>query len=116
MKTYKVKVNGKEYLVELEEVSANKTCANQEAAKVQKTANMAATNSQAELVKAPIQGSVFKILKNIGDTVEAGEAVMIIEAMKMENEIVAPKAGELADVFVTQGQQVDTNANLFSLI
>lgn len=115
MKSYKVKVNGKEYLVELEEVGASSELNAAKEARAVKSVQSAG-NAQGEVVKAPIQGSVFKILKNVGDTVNAGEAVMILEAMKMENEIVAPKAGKINQVFVNQGQQVDTNADLFSLL
>ncbi len=115
MKTYKVKVNGKEYLVELEEVeNAPATTAVQPQAATPATGSQ--TTAQGEVVKAPIQGTVFKLLKQPGDTVAAGDAVMIIEAMKMENEIPAPRAGKITAIMVTTGQQVDNNAPLFSLM
>ncbi len=113
MKTYKVKVNNKEYLVELEEVDAKEKVAGQQASS---EASVAPTSAEGETVNAPLQGSIFKILKQAGDTVDAGEPVLIIEAMKMENEIVAPRQGKITGVFVKTGQQVDTNAPLFSLI
>jgi len=115
MKTYKVKVNGKEYLVELEEVE-NAPAATAAQPQAATPATSSQTTAQGEVVKAPIQGTVFKLLKQPGDTVAAGDAVMIIEAMKMENEIPAPRAGKITAIMVTTGQQVDNNAADMNLI
>lgn len=66
-------------------------------------------------VKSPMPGLVLKINKNIGDKISPGETVMVLEAMKMENEIKAPKGGELVDLFVSQGSKVEKNISLFSI-
>jgi pyruvate carboxylase subunit B len=58
---------------------------------------------------------VLKINKNIGDKISLGETVMVLEAMKMENEIKSPKEGELVELFVSQGSKVEKNISLFAI-
>ena len=55
---------------------------------------------------APLAGSVFKILVNEGDEIEAGQVLLILEAMKMETEITAPNAGTVARISVAVGDAV----------
>ena len=61
-------------------------------------------------------GTVLAINKAVGDTVATNEAVLILEAMKMENEIVAPKAGKIASIQVSNGQQVEASSVLFTIV
>ncbi len=67
-------------------------------------------------VYAPMPGTVLAINKAVGDTVATNEAVLILEAMKMENEIVAPKAGKIASIQVSNGQQVEASSVLFTIV
>ena len=67
------------------------------------------------LIKAPMPGRVVKVLVGPGDTVTAGTPVVIVEAMKMENELGAPFDGEVVSVSVSDGDAVDTGATLVSL-
>ena len=60
-------------------------------------------SEQATIVKSPMPGLVLKILKKVGDSVNKGDTVMILEAMKMENEIKSNKQGKITEVFVTGG-------------
>ena len=60
----------------------------------------------ANAVVAPLAGSVFKILVNEGDEIEAGQVLLILEAMKMETEITAPNAGTVARISVAVGDAV----------
>ena len=60
-------------------------------------------------------GNILKVEVNKGDKVKAGQILVILEAMKMENEIVAPKAGTVAQVVVKVGEKVDTGATLVVL-
>ncbi|HUT52695.1 MAG TPA: biotin/lipoyl-containing protein [bacterium] len=63
-------------------------------------------------VKAPMPGVILKIKVNEGDMVNAGDAVMVIEAMKMENDIKAPRSGTVKKIMVGQGDSVNTGDNL----
>lgn len=66
-------------------------------------------------LKSQIPGKVMKILCNPGDTVEAGQPLLIIEAMKMENEVRAPQAGQVDQVSVQVGQKVENGDLLLTL-
>ncbi|MDP2360864.1 MAG: biotin/lipoyl-containing protein [bacterium] len=58
------------------------------------------------MIKAPLPGNIFKLLVQVGDKVQAGQNVLIMEAMKMENEIHAPTGGVVKEVRVREGQTV----------
>lgn len=60
-------------------------------------------------VTCPMPGSVLGVKVNVGDTVTAGQTMFVIEAMKMENEIVAPVAGKVTSISVKAGDAVDTD-------
>ena len=64
-------------------------------------------------VKAPMPGKVIKILATVGDRVEAGQGVLLFEAMKMQNEIRSPRAGRLNEILVEPGQAVVAHERLF---
>ena len=66
-------------------------------------------------VKSPMPGRVVKILANAGDTVEAGQPILVMEAMKMENEIKAKGAGKVVEVHVAVGDTVERNAKLVTM-
>lgn len=66
-------------------------------------------------VLSPMPGSIIKIMAGVGDSVAAGEPVLVLEAMKMENEICAQKNGKIKEMFVTVGQTVSGNATLFEI-
>ncbi|HWP50062.1 MAG TPA: biotin/lipoyl-containing protein [Clostridia bacterium] len=57
-------------------------------------------------ITAPMSGTIFKILVNVGDAVKSGQVIVVLEAMKMENEIFAPCNGTVTDVRVAQGAAV----------
>ena len=59
-----------------------------------------------EEIKAHITGVVFQITTNAGDTVAAGDPVIVLESMKMEIPVEAPRAGKVAEIRVTEGQTV----------
>ncbi len=67
------------------------------------------------VIRAPMPGKVVKILAEKGSLVTEGQGVIIIEAMKMENELRAPKAGKVSEIFVTEGQTVENRSNLVSI-
>ena len=71
-----------------------------------------AHHGSGDAINAPMQGTILQVLVEEGATVEAGQAVCILEAMKMENHIQASRAGMVAEVLVKPGEVVDTNQTL----
>ncbi len=61
-----------------------------------------------EKVPAPMPGVILQIKKNAGETVKKGETIMILEAMKMENEVIAPRDGVIAQIVAAKGATVNT--------
>jgi biotin carboxyl carrier protein len=61
---------------------------------------------------SPMPGKVVRILLETGDEVSAHQGVLIVEAMKMQNEVQSPKAGKVAEIFVNEGQTVEGGAKL----
>lgn len=68
------------------------------------------------VVQSPMPGNINAVKFSAGQSVKAGDVIIILEAMKMENEIVAPKAGTLKSVFVTKGATVNTGDALFEIV
>jgi biotin carboxyl carrier protein len=67
------------------------------------------------VVKAPMPGKVVRVLVGVGDEAAAGAGLVVVEAMKMENELRAPRAGRVLEVVVREGQAVETGARLVVL-
>ena len=109
MKTYNVTVNGVTYSVVVEEVNG---AAAPVAAPAPKAAPAATGAAGAVSIKAPMPGTILDVKVSVGASVKKGDVVAVLEAMKMENEIMAPKAGTVAQVLVSKGSSVDTGAAL----
>ena len=75
----------------------------------------AASLAAGEPVKAPMPGVVLKVQVQQGQAVKAGQVLVILEAMKMENEIVAPKDGTVAQIVAAKGASVESGAPLVIL-
>lgn len=116
MKTYRVQVGEKEYIVKLEEVAEGTA---PKAPVVEKSEPVveksAAPIAGGEEINSPIQGNIWKIIAKNGQSVKAGETVLILEAMKLENEIVAPRDGVVGEILVSEGQNVDAEQPLYTL-
>lgn len=67
------------------------------------------------VVKAPMPGLILKIKKSIGDTVQLGESILILEAMKMENDLLAPMEGTLKEINAKEGTTVEKGYILFTI-
>lgn len=68
-----------------------------------------------EVVKSPMPGNILKINVTVGQKVAEGDTLFVLEAMKMENEIAAPKSGTVAQIIVSKGAVVETGAPLVVL-
>ena len=109
MKVYKVKVNGKVYEVELESVSekaGNIATPAQAAPQPAAPAAPAATSGEGFEQKAPMAGTILDVKVSVGQQVNAGDVLFILEAMKLENEVVAEKAGVVKSIAVSKGTAV----------
>ena len=129
---YKVTLNGRTYEVEVEAgtailadeyeayapapapVAAPVAAAPVAAAPAAAPAAPAVT-AAGETVAAPMPGTILRVNVNAGDAVKAGDVLMILEAMKMENEIPAPRDGTVAQIVAQKGTSVDTGAPLLIL-
>lgn len=109
MKTYKVKVNGKEYVVELEEVSAEETAARAAEAATQPTQGL-------ETIESPMQGTIMAVKVRKNEVVKKNQVVVVLEAMKMENEIVAPADCSVVEILVKDGDTVENGAPLLRIV
>ncbi|MEL0630771.1 sodium-extruding oxaloacetate decarboxylase subunit alpha [Psychromonas aquatilis] len=74
-----------------------------------------ATNAEGEDVPAPLAGNIFKVLVSAGENVDEGDVLVIMEAMKMETEIRAPKSGTVQSVNIKEGDAVSVGDSLFSI-
>ncbi len=141
MKKYIVRLNGKEYEVEIEEVtrdendrlltdapstgaagagagvSAGAGAATSSAAPAatQASAGTAQGIGQGVVVKAPMPGSINDVRVKPGDKVAKGDVLLILEAMKMMNEIVSPQAGTVTGLAVAKGDAVSTGDEMVSI-
>lgn len=124
---YIVTINGKKYEVEVEKVKKEYTPIsrnrNEDSAMVPtapKQSSQTATakepksekpKSQAgdNVVRSPMPGTIVDINVSVGQTVKEGETLLILEAMKMENEIVSPSSATVKEIAVTKGANVNTN-------
>lgn len=120
MKNYIITVNGTSYEVSVEEADVSEQPV--AAAPVQKAAPKAAPKKAAApsatgavSVNAPMPGKILAVKANAGAAIKKGEVILVLEAMKMENEIVAPQDGTIASVNVAVGDSVEAGAVLATM-
>lgn len=112
MKKFNITVNGNAYEVEIEEVkaaapvAAAPKAAPAAAAPAPKAAPAAAPAAGDNTVTAPMPGKIVKLVASVGQAVNAGDVLLILEAMKMQNEITAPAAGTVKSFAVNAGDSV----------
>ncbi|MDX9758834.1 MAG: acetyl-CoA carboxylase biotin carboxyl carrier protein subunit [Bacteroidota bacterium] len=104
--TRSVRLNGKRLRVELED---------EVAAMLRSFGGEKATKLHAAIVRSPMPGKITRVLVREGELIEAGQGVLILEAMKMENEIKAPAAGIVKAVHVSESDAVEKNTALIEL-
>jgi oxaloacetate decarboxylase alpha subunit len=106
---YSVRVNGKSYTVEIAEGG--------ELSNVQPAAPAATVggSSSGNAVSAVLAGNIFKVHVSPGDSVEKGQPLLVVEAMKMETAVVAPATGTVTDVFVAAGDVVAVGDSLVAI-
>ena len=120
--TAKVTVNGEEYTVEWEKpveekpvVKVQPVAAKPTAAKAPAAQPAAATAVNGHAIKTPLPGVIIDVKVNVGDTVAKGQTVVVLEAMKMENNINADREGKVTAIQVAKGDTVADGAVLIVL-
>ena len=135
IKQYKITVNGKLYDVSVEEVGeilggvqASKTIStfvntdnantnnNNEKQISNKSQDSIPIDENAISIKAPMPGTILSFNVSVGDTVSEGQVLAILEAMKMENELVAPASGKVKSIHVEKGSSVVENQIILQII
>lgn len=125
LRKFKISIDGKEYLVEMEEIGGGPQSviptpvqaapvveAPQAEAQVPSTVASAAG---VDAMTAPMPGKILKVLVSIGDKVAENQPLMILEAMKMENEVVAAAAGTVSSIHVVAGGTVNAGDALITI-
>ncbi len=113
MKKYRVNVNGTVYEVELEEITVAAPAA--AAPVAAPAAAPTAAPAGGEKVCAPMPGTILSVNVSNGSAVKKGDVLMILEAMKMENEIMAPCDGTVTSVAAAKGAAVESGALLCTI-
>lgn len=134
LRKFRIGINGKEYIVEMEELTAAPTTACAAAPAVAPVAApstvlaaapaavpiaqaqvTAASVEGGTVIEAPMPGTILEVKVKVGDKVELDQCLAILEAMKMENEIVAPKAGTIAAVHILNGTAIDVGGAIITI-
>ena len=115
MKIYKIKVNGKSYRVELEAIEEVASEAVTEVKAAPTAAPKTVSSGEGTPVLAPIQGGVVDVKVSVGAKVKKGDVLVIIEAMKLENEVLSPVDGEVSEIVVTKGKAVTAKELLLTI-
>ena len=112
MKKYRVTVNGTAYEIELEELTGAAPAPAAATAAPAPAPAPAAAPAGGEQVTSPMPGTILSINVVAGDTVKRGQVLMVLEAMKMENEIMCPCDGKIASVNTSKGASVESGTLL----
>lgn len=128
MSKYRITINGNVYEMEIEKIEENKVQSinfsppnysdSRKATPVVQLIDPVAEKKTVysnSVVYSPMPGTVVKVLSKQGDKVKCGQPILVLEAMKMENEITSPKDGILKELFVSEGQTVVGKAMLFEI-
>lgn len=130
MSKYRIKMNGKTYEMEIEFVDEKAETKSTRGLDIPNVTYKQTTDSVVRVISPEAErqtlkddnkvfslmpGSIIQIMAKAGDMVSAGDPVLVLEAMKMENEICAQKSGKIKEIFVNEGQTVPGNAPLFEM-
>ena len=119
MKNYRITVNGNVYDVSVEEIGggvANFSPVQAPVAmSIPSSPTPASVGAGSVKITSPMPGKILSVKTSVGTAVKKGDVLMVLEAMKMENEIVAPQDGTVASIDVSEGAAVESGTVLASL-
>lgn len=131
LRKFKIKIDGQEYMVEMEEIGGTPAPAPapaqpaqpapaaapapQAEAPLETAAEVTPVPAGADALEAPMPGNILQIFVEVGQQVQENEKLLVLEAMKMENEIVANKSGIISGIHVAKGDSVGSGAPLVTI-
>lgn len=124
-KQYKVTVNGKVFDVSVEDTNEITQSVIENAKieepvvqeqKVEEVKVSSPVGGNVTQITAPMPGNIWKIVKGVNQKVKKHETILILEVMKMENEIVAPEAGTITNILVNEGNKVEAGQAIIEMI
>lgn len=123
MKKYEIEINNEVYRVSVKELAADADMSSGQSApntqaqthtSTEPSAQPAATGDGSE-IKAPMAGTILSVNVSPGQNVTQGDTLIVLEAMKMENEIVAPADGVVGEIFVNSNDRVESDQVLLTI-
>ena len=113
---YKVVIDEKDYLVKYSQTDEPEIINGNSNLELQSNNNEPISNETGMVVNAPLAGNIFRIEKNVGDTVSDDETIIVLEAMKMETTIKTPTSGKIKQIFIKNGDKVQSGDPLFEVV
>ena len=113
---YKVVIDDVDYIVKYSQTEKPEIINGNTETNAQPSNSNSVSNETGLIVKAPLAGNIFKIEKNIGDDIQEDETIIVLEAMKMETTIKTPKSGQIKNIFIKNGDKVQSGDPLFEIV
>ena len=113
---YKVVIDDVDYIVKYSQTEKPEIINGNTETNSQPSNSNSVSNETGLIVKAPLAGNIFKIEKNIGDDIQEDETIIVLEAMKMETTIKTPKSGQIKNIFIKNGDKVQSGDPLFEVV
>ena len=113
---YKVVIDDVDYIVKYSQTEKPEIINGNVKKNAQSNNNTSVSDEAGLIVKAPLAGNIFKVEKNIGDDIQEEETVVVLEAMKMETTIKTPTSGKIKNIFIKNGDKVQSGDPLFEVV
>ena len=113
---YKVVIDKTDYLVKYSQTNEPEIINGNSTQEIQSYNNEPISGETGMVVNAPLAGNIFRIEKNVGDTVSDDETIIVLEAMKMETTIKTPSSGKIKQIFIKNGDKVQSGDPLFEVV
>ena len=113
---YKVVIDDANYIVKYSQTEKPEIISGSTEKNIQSNKSISFSDETGLIVNAPLAGNIFKIEKNIGDDIQEDETIIVLEAMKMETTIKTPKSGKIKNIFIKNGDKVQSGDPLFEVV
>ena len=113
---YKVVIDDANYIVKYSQTEKPEIISGSTEKNIQSNKSISFSDETGLIVNAPLAGNIFKIEKNIGDDIQEDETIVVLEAMKMETTIKTPKSGKIKNIFIKNGDKVQSGDPLFEVV